>query len=896
MPAYGYLNYLKGRKNTDALLDFNREKDGMFLTSAPSIPTPVATQDFFTATSQTGSQQFRPYFAGNYIVYDRAHRNPSIQASAGVTIGAGWIYKGGARVEGTAGGATTGKWVSGNDYTGPQESAYNTVGALDEPVYFKQVGDPAEPDQSFIEKAGIATEQVALTGGVASASYKSPDGTRSSPVLHRDVRDRRNYVLTYLNARQAKKYGLEKTINGNPRINGTRKTHHISEMTVTDNEGKRMVYGIPVYNIKQEEATFAVQAPAVGSTTENARRTGTIGYTSTEASNQNQSGRDQLYMKETTPPYATSFLLTGILSPDYVDLTGDGISDDDIGTAVKFSYKKQANIYKWRAPYNEGANTANYNEGFLSDRSDDKANYVYGEKELWYLDKIESKTMIAVFRTSPREDGLGASSKNGGRDNNNRQEKLDKIELFSKADYIENGNNAKAIKTVHFEYDYTLYPEVPNNSKTNIDKNGDSVDFGDNTNINKKRGKLTLRKVYFTFGRNVRGESNPYVFEYDERLISSITNIPSIPGGDGEDTDNYLPRQSDRWGTYKKSFYNRVASGNRMMNNSEFPYTIQEDDATGYSERELADRLASKWQLTQITTPTGGIISAEYESDDYAYVQNRRAMQMCFIKGITSEGNATGLGNADKLVVHLPKSVSNTEQFKNLYLKQPDGKLIDKMFFKVFANIDNNPGHYEYVHGYATLDLTNCTASGNTALIALKKVNGYNPVATAAWQMLRTDLPQFAYDNYDNTDVQDGAAAIRSIVSAIGNLREIIQPFEKYAINRKFSDKIDLNRSMVRLNNPDMKKIGGGARVKKVQISDDWEEMNGNSTLVKGARYGQLYDYALRDKNGNFIASSGVASYEPQIGNEENPFHEPVSFTEKVHWANDRQHFIEKPY
>ncbi|MBN8788102.1 MAG: hypothetical protein J0I84_13510, partial [Terrimonas sp.] len=185
VPAYGYLNYQKGRKNTNALLDFNREKDGIFITSAPSIPTPVATQDFFTATGQTGSQQFRPYFAGNYIVYDRQHNNPSSQLSAGLTIGAGWIYKGGARIEGTTGSATTGKWISGNTYIVPQESIYNSPTPLDEPVYFKQVGDPAEPDNGFLEKAGTGTEQVALNGGIATTNFKSLSSTRSSPVLKR---------------------------------------------------------------------------------------------------------------------------------------------------------------------------------------------------------------------------------------------------------------------------------------------------------------------------------------------------------------------------------------------------------------------------------------------------------------------------------------------------------------------------------------------------------------------------------------------------------------------------------------------------------------------------------------------------------------------------------------
>lgn len=892
VPAYGYLNYLKGRKNENALLDFNREKDGVFITSAPAIATPVATQDFFTASGQTGSQQFRPYFAGNYIVYDRRHSNPSTQVSAGVTLGAGWIYKGGARIEGTTGSAATGKWVAGNSYISPQEAAYNSITALDEPVYFKQVGEPTEADNLFLEKAGNQTEQVAIGAGITSTNYKSRSGSRAAQALKRDVRDRRNYVLSYLTAQQAQKYGLDKKINEENRVSGARKAHHISEMTVTDNEGKRMVYGIPVYNLKQEEATFSVDAPT---NPEEARKTGKIPYgsknlnVSTNPLVGNSSGRDNMISVETTPAYATSFLLTGILSPDYVDVSNDGITDDDLGTAVEFNYVKTNNNYKWRSPYENspGSNgMANYNEGFLTDKKDDKGNYVYGEKELWYLQQVESKTMVAIFHLSDREDGLGVLDNKGGKDVNCRMKKLDRIELFSKADYFKNANNALPIKTVHFEYDYSLYPNVPNNS-------GNPVLVG-TEDSNQKKGKLTLKKVYFTFGKNSRGQSNPYLFGYEERLLSEVSEGKPT-SEDPEHLDQYQSRQADRWGSYKKSFFNKIVNGNRVLNNSEFPYTIQEDASTDHNERAINDLLVSKWQLVNITTPTGSLITAEYESDDYAFVQNRRAMQMCFIKGITSEGTATGLAGADKLVVHLPKPVATTDEFKNLYLKQPDGSFLDKLFFKVFANIDNRPKNYEYVYGYAALDLSNSTASGNTAFVALKRLNDYNPIAKTAWQMLRTELPQLAYDNYDNSEVaDDGQAAIRSIVSSIGNLREITQPFDKRAVNRKFSDRIDLNKSLVRLNNPDMKKIGGGARVKLVKITDNWKSMNGSQ--FSSATYGQLYDYALRDKNGGFISSSGVASYEPQVGNEENPFHEPETFTEKVHWGSDKYHFVEKPY
>jgi hypothetical protein len=108
VPAFGYLNYLKGRHNDNALLDYNREKDGVFLKSAPAIATPVATQDLFMATGQAGSFQFRPYFGGDYIIHDKQFSNKSDNMNAGITLGFGPnSFKAGARVEHTEGESRT---------------------------------------------------------------------------------------------------------------------------------------------------------------------------------------------------------------------------------------------------------------------------------------------------------------------------------------------------------------------------------------------------------------------------------------------------------------------------------------------------------------------------------------------------------------------------------------------------------------------------------------------------------------------------------------------------------------------------------------------------------------------------------------------------------------------
>ncbi|HLP39532.1 hypothetical protein [Lacibacter sp.] len=883
-PAFGYMHYLKGRRNEDALLDFNREKDGVFLTSNPAIATPVATNDFFVASGQTGSQQFRAHLGTGFVSFDKKYSNVNTaNTDIGVTIGVINAFKGGGRVNYSSGRSATKKWTSNNIFLEHAEPAFSNSPA-EEGVYFKQVGEKTISDNNFYNTfLNTTLSQVKLNRASSSKNLTTRNGTEATSLIKKTNKEKRVYGFQYLTQAQAKKYALDKKINGVERDDAShdyRRSHHMSEVTVTDNEGKRMVYGIPVYNRKQEEVTFSIKEPT---NKEEARRTGLVSYSAADASFANRNGRDWMYSREKIPAYATSFLLTGILSPDYVDVKADGITDDDLGTAVKFKYKEitsRNNLYKWRAPYQQ--DMANYNEGFLSDPKDDKASYVYGEKEIWYLDAIESKTMVAVFLRSGRRDAYGVAGENGGR-GGIQLEKLDTIKLYSKADLIKNGVNAIPVKTVVFEYDYSLFPGIPNNAV--------------NT------GKLTLKKIYFTFGKNQRGKLNPYEFSYDETLVNAanIIGLPAIPLTNAENSDDYLERQSDRWGVYKKSYYNRLVNGNPVLNNSEFPYVPQVSESNPYV-RALADKLASKWQLKKIITPSSGIIEVEYEADDYAYVQNRRAMQMCFVKEVVATDDK-GLISASQIKVELPKSITTTnateakKEFIRLYMTEADGKPMGKMFYKFLCDVDNK-NHYEYVHGYAEIDWTNTTAIGNTATIGLKKVDGYNPIAKAAWQMLRTDLPQFAYDNYDNSGANgfsgDFAAAIKSMVSAIVGVGELFRSFDKRAENRKFAKNVDLNASMVRLFQPDLKKIGGGSRVKKIQISDDWEAMS-NTDGAKTSKYGQTYTYTTTDNQGKTI-SSGVASYEPQIGNEENPFHEPISFTETVHWSKDRYHFIEKPF
>src|SRR5262249_33873340 len=69
-------------------------------------------------------------------------------------------------------------------------------------------------------------------------------------------------------------------------------------------------------------------------------------------------------------------------------------------------------------------------------------------------------------------------------------------------------------------------------------------------------------------------------------------------------------------------------------------------------------------------------------------------------------------------------------------------------------------------------------------------------------------------------------------------------------------------------------------RVKSILIYDNWNAMTGKKETV----YGQQYDYST-DQVVNGITtriSSGVASWEPVVGGEENPFHMPIEYTDQV--------------
>ena len=80
----------------------------------------------------------------------------------------------------------------------------------------------------------------------------------------------------------------------------------------------------------------------------------------------NTKGRDWFIQQEETPAYTHSYLLTQLVSPNYVDVTGNGVTEDDMGDVVKFNYSKFNEGFKWRTPTGDHSTTPTTSYGSYS--------------------------------------------------------------------------------------------------------------------------------------------------------------------------------------------------------------------------------------------------------------------------------------------------------------------------------------------------------------------------------------------------------------------------------------------------------------------------------------------------------------------------------------------------
>lgn len=595
--------------------------------------------------------------------------------------------------------------------------------------------------------------------------------------------------------------------------------HHFKEIQVYNVGGELYEYGIPAYNNESREITFSSNHMTEGT---KVRSNITI---------EEVEGHQKSYKGPKMTDYAHSYLLSAIYSPDYVDITNNGPTEDDFGFWVKFNYTKVHNNFEWGTP---ALGMANYKPGNASNKKDQYGSFQSGSKKLYYLNSVETKTHIAKFKISNRADSKSGSLS---------LQKLDRVELYNKED-------DKVLKTVHLNYDYSLCPG--------------GGDPGSGSSL----GKLTLKKIYTTYRDNLKGRLAPYTFDYNHN--------PSFKFG------NF-----DAWGIYKEE----DVAGPYI---DQVPFTKQMDNEITKSERDLNASSWSLSTITLPSKGTIEV-EYEMDDYLWVQGQKSMQMHEIVGMATTSQLNETDVENtgdvSDKYRVFFNLHL---DDFTNVNLDEYVEALvedIDMLYFRTWMHYKR--GKYDYAKGYAPVatNFGHIDYQGTkVGYIDIKPTRVYSSKMKGRKTSHGNAIKVHPFQAEVIKQIQHYRPDLEFIEPESIKMQqlwvELRKGFETMAIDKKFGEEYDVSNnfypSFIRLNTANKAKYGGGHRVKSVRITDHADDLG-----LEVASYGKMYHYL--DKDGN---SSGVTGSEPFASKEESPYKFPKFYSSVFDY--ERQSFNDR--
>ncbi|MBK9462276.1 MAG: hypothetical protein IPN94_23355 [Sphingobacteriales bacterium] len=908
--AFGYMNTSNSMVDDvlkeNAQQDYRVEnRDAVFDNKTPFIGIPINDADNYIVTGEGTMGGFRCYnrsgmtFKPEKIINTTLLFNGGVDFTTGVSFGVGASLASGDHTLKTDTWDVVGT-IPWNNNT-PSENADGR-----EPYFFRFDSDMADgvfckaptltPAASAVESNPNFSTESYLNSFINNiAAIGERYGINSSTLSDNNKRVKRSSFIDYNTFAEGSTsigsvnpylYGKDYAISSylsnitNADPTSSKPTNNqIREFSTTNKDGMTYTYGLPVF--ARNEVNIAYNASAIdpyystnGATIYGDSEQSTAYSTDdglTLTGNENETPETQIG-QATAAPYATNYLLTAITTPDYQDRTNDGPTDDDFGGYTRFVYDKaygygetEAGWYNWRTPYNGFL----YDKNSIHNPNDDMAGANWGEKEVYYLRYIETKTHVAVFDLSEREDGKGACVAAAADDECSGTQtlyKLDKVTLFAKKNTHDWSHSTKLnallsnsitsifsgqvlatltagnekmfepIKSVNFAYDNSLCTGLPNSTGSG--------------------GKLTLKKVWFEYKNIPTTTISPYEFAYNYpnngAVFSSINPTYSF-GNYGnttgiEQNPTYTTTALDSWQNYR-------ADGETRQTNMQ-PWVDQ---------KPLTTFDPAAWQLKQITLPSGGQILVQYEQDDYSYVQDKWAHAMVSVSSL-AEGNP----NAEKTTITLNTGTdldaNNTaEDIKDMINKEyvSTGKrMYFKFLFQLFdGDNSDNPlmcNLNEYIDGYAKVQSVSANLStlsivfdGTGDELPMKKMCNYYLKAEANHKVSDTDCIE---DELSLDEQDDPVAAVQDIANNLGDAQQVL--------NRKYKD-VFVTQSYLRI--PIRNKKGGGVRVKRLL------SYNSGDTGPKSV-FGNEYIYKTADCSTGVkkLISSGVATNEPSAAREEN--------------------------
>lgn len=822
--AYGYLyneDALTAYDEDAVMMDMDKDRDYPYSDQNEFTFIPYANPDQFNVSGAGLAGQFRLHQNGAVALLDEKTANlgnweDQVQANIQVNLGTNFGAGGG-------GGASKSSNITASSAPQYGEETAN------EPSFFRMTSETT--DINLAED-----NSPTFTPFGADAEY--PYYTNINATTDRIARATYIGYNTYKDLGSAALRFHKGTDNSNL-LNNDHKNEDLSEFQVTNANGLIYEYGVPLHSFNEINLSLNPSNTAPN----RCEHEGLIGYFNNNVAapeyerilNKDMNTvADFSHVNGTSSKakYAHTFLLTSVKSPNYIDRTNNGCTSDDFGGYTKFIYK-DLSVQKWRSPF----------KGFYHHRGteakgerDDTYAFSYGEKEITYLKNIQTKTHTAIFKTSDRLDGYEAlSNDEAAKKSSNEQvssvlQKLDRIDIYANSQ-LNNGvpmANEKPLKTIHFEYDYSLMPNAPFN------RAGDAGNSG----------ILTLKKVYTTYqGIEDPTVIHPWEFEYaykDNYVLNNgfhnkYKHITTY--GQGlEENPSFDECNLDRWGAHQdEARASELLDDNYIWNQQTTPNNFD----------------PAAWQLKVIKQPQGGETHIQYEQKDYQWVQKEKAMVILPLKGKSDENNSkfyidlSSLGNVNK--ADLAEQINQQFAAKNKHL-----------YFKLKYQIKEGGDKYEYFEGLSPIISagTEDFEGNNELYVVLRsKTTSDEKIMETAEAYLKKHLKSL----YQDTETLESELANPN--NPLVYL-QLLLPFvdDAFGIDDNFLTEISAKESFIRLPLPNgMAKKGDGIRVKRILAYDKQE----------GTLYGNQYDYTLEDGG-----SSGVATYEPMSGKYENPLYQ----------------------
>lgn len=708
MAAYGYMHSVAGRDDEHMLdnrvFDYQVEKESTFDKKDKTLGIPYNTADIFSATGNGVIGGFRLQQEKIGSFYPNHSTSVTKIRQIGIEGGIGDVIQIGMDVgTGKQKTVVSGKWPINVNYTNRD---FNTsrlnMRFTNDPGGEINYGDDYD---SILNSTILFTKKLVL-GNKFDLNLNHDKFQSSSSIDYEQSAD-----------------------SINPSINSIK---------ITNKDGGKSNYTLPVYTKNEAELTTGIDRFQDGN------------YLAVQPLNYNNPLINKtINGQKTEAQYASSYLLTSNTTFNYVDADNvTGPSVDDFGGWTKFDYRQayggSGDWYHYRSPYAG----LRYNSGKVMDPTDQTGSMSCGDKEVYYLKCIETKSHIAFFITNAtktadfatdfpadkypllytgtgssampissllpylagsgdtRFDGVDAMAITNDYDKaseafdnhgNHKLQKLERIVLFAKTDL------SKPLTTTYFDYNYTLCRGIPNYSTTGSPANGG--------------GKLTLKKVWTESNGIIRSQIAPYQFHYEyfNNYPSSVTSkyswandLNNYVTNDAKQNPVYSPAQLDAWGFYQEN-------GNKRFENMQ-PWLSQRDmSAAAYSYTPSPGNSDSfdpaAWQLKRIQLPSGGEIHINYEQKDYNSVEDKTPMAMVSLSedinnmdDYTSDKSAFCI-NADDLGVN-----DNTDTYmaklKDYFITNRN-KLYFKILYAFTGNdvpqLNTENRRYQYITGYTTV-------------------------------------------------------------------------------------------------------------------------------------------------------------------------------------------------